>query len=556
MKKMLASKITILVLLAGFGLHQACRAADYGDAGAGPAPGWYETAEATDQGWDYDTAQWWYHVDQGTAFIPYEWFLALEQARGQELFRAPGNMERLGFFPNPPNNFNPHGLPVGFSRTELNLDKGPYQCWQGNWVGLTCAACHTGQVNFHGTRVRIEAGPAQNDIETFRDELSQALAATAGSSSKAKRFGMRVAAALGQPDPNLEQKLLCYLGAGRQRTLTEEQGLAAADEVPTPSGFGRLDALGRGGNFLFAESLGKPQNYEPTTAPVSFPALWDTPYFDWVLYNNSVRQPLARSIVEALGVGAPIDLSTLSGPTLLHHLQLDNIVDIQRSLLKVKSPKWPESILGPIDQSLATRGAEIYAQQCVGCHQLIDREAPRAQDVEFEIPQFDIEQVGTDPRQAVNFARREVALDGTAQPLGGVVKLVTDRIVGQYVGASPDNKQKADEINRGQPNDFQALEVYRARPLNGIWATAPYLHNGSVPDLVELLRPPAQRAKMFYVGNWEFDPGRVGFEWKSPFANAFLFDTRLPGNSNAGHEHGTTLSAEDRAALIEYLKTL
>ena len=77
-----------------------------------------------------------------------------------------------------------------------------------------------------------------------------------------------------------------------------------------------------------------------------------------------------------------------------------------------------------------------------------------------------------------------------------------------------------------------------------------------MPDLVELLKPPAERPATFYVGSWELDPERVGFEWASPFPGAFEFDTSLPGNSNAGHDYGTDLSAEDRGALIEYLKTL
>jgi hypothetical protein len=89
-----------------------------------------------------------------------------------------------------------------------------------------------------------------------------------------------------------------------------------------------------------------------------------------------------------------------------------------------------------------------------------------------------------------------------------------------------------------------------------MWATAPYLHNGSVPDMVELLKPAAQRPATFYVGNWEFDPERLGFEWQSAFLGAFEFDTSITGNSNAGHEHGTELSDGDKRALIEYLKTL
>ena len=65
-----------------------------------PPPGGGEEI-GTDQGWNYDTAQAWYHVDQGTAFFPYEWFVALEQAEGQERFAASGNMQRFGFLPNP-----------------------------------------------------------------------------------------------------------------------------------------------------------------------------------------------------------------------------------------------------------------------------------------------------------------------------------------------------------------------------------------------------------------------------------------------------------------------
>ncbi len=100
---------------------------------------------------------------------------------------------------------------------------------------------------------------------------------------------------------------------------------------------------------------------------------------------------------------------------------------------------------------------------------------------------------------------------------------------------------------------------YKARPLNGIWATAPYLHNGSVPNLWELLKPVnhpganTRRTKTFFVGNREFDKTNVGFESDS---GPFKFDTALPGNSNAGDEYGTTLSDTEKRQLIEYLKSL
>ncbi len=96
---------------------------------------------------------------------------------------------------------------------------------------------------------------------------------------------------------------------------------------------------------------------------------------------------------------------------------------------------------------------------------------------------------------------------------------------------------------------------YRARPLNGIWATGPFLHNGSVPSLMALLRPAAQRPTSFVVGNSDFDPVNVGFTEPSD-GTGFKMDTLMPGNANTGHEYGVTLSEADKLALLEYLKSL
>ena len=117
------------------------------------------------------------------------------------------------------------------------------------------------------------------------------------------------------------------------------------------------------------------------------------------------------------------------------------------------------------------------------------------------------------------------------------------------------------------------LVAYKARPLNGIWATAPYLHNGSVASLYEMLLPDAERQESFYVGSKEFDSRAVGFESREE-GNSFLFNTvdgqgsPVSGNSNHGHsgryytstagEDGElrSYSDEERFQLIEYMKTL
>ena len=122
---------------------------------------------------------------------------------------------------------------------------------------------------------------------------------------------------------------------------------------------------------------------------------------------------------------------------------------------------------------------------------------------------------------------------------------------------------------------FSSLRAYKARSLNGIWATAPYLHNGSVPTLYQLLLPKKgpgdpvdgeYRPDTFVVGSREFDAQNVGMKWQG-YAG-FVFRTSIPGNSNAGHEYTTgrtpqpdgslppALNKEQRLDLLEYLKTL
>jgi hypothetical protein len=114
------------------------------------------------------------------------------------------------------------------------------------------------------------------------------------------------------------------------------------------------------------------------------------------------------------------------------------------------------------------------------------------------------------------------------------------------------------ESENADDKDLQGL-VYKARPLNGIWATAPYLHNGSVPNLWELLQKPENRATSFWVGSREFDPVHVGFDTKqglNEFKVLNAAGTIQSGNSNRGHEAGITLTDEQKWQLIEYMKTL
>jgi hypothetical protein len=115
-------------------------------------------------------------------------------------------------------------------------------------------------------------------------------------------------------------------------------------------------------------------------------------------------------------------------------------------------------------------------------------------------------------------------------------------------------EKQGDYPKKSEAAPLAELMAYKARPLNGVWASAPFLHNGSVPTLHDLLLPAAERPKTFSVGRWEYDPKRVGYV--SDGTVPFVFDTSVSGNSNRGHEYGASLSDADRWALVEYVKTL
>ena len=132
----------------------------------------------------------------------------------------------------------------------------------------------------------------------------------------------------------------------------------------------------------------------------------------------------------------------------------------------------------------------------------------------------------------------------------------------------PTTPAERQRINGYMPNELRGELAYKVRPLNGVWATPPYLHNGSVPSVYALLSPVEERPKEFYLGNREYDPVNLGYK-TDKLANGFKFDTSIRGNSNKGHEFskkyvkdkeitgviGPYLEPEQRLALIEFLKT-
>jgi hypothetical protein len=264
---------------------------------------------------------------------------------------------------------------------------------------------------------------------------------------------------------------------------------------------------------------------------VDFPSVWNQGprkgmQLHWDGNNSSVDE---RNLSAAFGTGA-------YPPT----LDAERVLRTAKYLETAQPPPYPYHI----DQALAALGAPLYVRYCASCHGT--REPPfrhnpalANEHVGTVVP---IDRIGTDRHRLDSYTWPLAVNQGTL-----------------YAGYEKDWGFTAPYPQRF--THFRKTFGYANAPLDGIWLRAPYLHNGSVPNLRELLKPAAARTKVFYRGGDVYDSVNVGFVWDLPAENGralFRFDTSRPGNGNGGHEgpaYGTDLTPEQKQALLEYLKT-
>jgi hypothetical protein len=563
-----------------------------------------------DQGIAKEKLSWFYHADQGTRTfgLPYEWLMALEQPTipwllftEVGLFSDTAYLDRYGFIADTiiPGK---KALPIGFAQGGPMLDpngapwKNPRNKQDMTGVGLTCAGCHTGSFTYNDTQIVIDGGPALTDLFKMKQGMGVALVLTRYLPGRFGRFAERI---LG-PDASLDDRETLKIQLDQvisQYKLVKslEERVSAQSLV---EGYGRLDALNRIGNQVFSIDMKKPENYAGSSAPVHYPRIWNTPWFDWVQYNGSIMQPMVRNAGESLGVSAELNLTDPSKDFFKSSVDVKSLDEMEQMIKGssppnakdgfsgLKSPKWPGDILPPVDTKLAAQGGELYQTHCQGCHRPpVSNEAfydfnnkdwwtkNLIGEAVLKVENIPISHIGTDPAQAADMASRTVATPpglniketSFALALGAVVEKTVNYIYDQQK-LNPAQQQAA---NGNMPNELRKDLAYKVRPLNGIWATPPYLHNGSVPTVEALLGPPEERPKKFYLGNREYDPVNLGYKFDK-ITNGFEFDTSIRGNWNTGHEFrkefskdkeikgviGPALSPADRKALIEYLKTL
>jgi hypothetical protein len=281
---------------------------------------------------------------------------------------------------------------------------------------------------------------------------------------------------------------------------------------------------------------------------VSYPYIWSLgpPYeTKWFHYDGNTTSLLQRNVGQAIGLGAAFDDNTFSSTIIIR--DMDKLQQITR---KIRPPEWPAELFGAINKDKFKDGAKLFKEHCLSCHA-----DAFEKDIKKRELYYDYKKAETDPNRIDNF---QIQVDGVpyVKALASAAEKLTE-------AAYKDSKVTPDEQMKMAPAPvkWESHKAYMARPLVAIWATAPYLHNGSVPTIYDLLQPVVDRPKFFIVGNRAYDPEKLGYVTKE-LKNAkiivdapqWVFDTTVDGNHNTGHTYGTELNKEQKSAMIEYLK--
>lgn len=507
---------------------------------------------------------------------------------------------------------------------------------QEPWVGMNCAACHTAELGFGQKKLRIDGGPTMADFQGYITSLNQALGQTRDKPAKWDRFAAKVLDGDDTPANRQALKgaldtLYKWQVKSEQANHTDlRYGYARLDA------FGHIYnkiLLRTEGKQQPVNPSDAPVSY-PFLWNIH---QHDKVQWNGMALNIPVGSAidigaLGRNVGEAIGVFA--DLTVLPfGPAINGYpnsARIENLVTLEKQITLLKPPNWPAAFPA-IDANKWETGKALFsrgANSCIACHQVLARDDLASPIRAKMSPLSGSNPIGTDPWMACNaynyqartgkmvgtprlffagssmgygkdaavsdllgtaatgaiYANRKQIGDVAGDPRttflpANVFDIQRDMALPKLIAASAfslsqaaADRTKADRLKACMETNNDVL-AYKGRPLTGVWATAPFLHNGSVPTLYDLLLPEQQRPTMFKLGTREFDPQRVGFvndqsnaafqSARTAQENSFVFRVRdasgviIPGNSNLGHDYGNAqFTEEQRWALVEYMKAV
>jgi len=434
---------------------------------------------------------------ESTSGVPYWIWLVLPRVFPDKL-PNPGGYAALGMV-----FAEGRDLPVGFSKQTIGVDR----------VGINCAVCHTATYRKNPLEkpTIIAAGPSltQNPQAYLRFLIDCAgdprFNSTTIMAEIAKNYPLSFLDALTYRFvliPVVKYTLLAqkneYTNYGMFSNLTSAGG-------------GRIDPF----NLVKFRYLKQPPDGSLGNSDME--PVWNLKahagyFYHWDGLNTALREVVISS---AIGDGSPLKWVNTDWKKSDKESSLKRIINF---IENAPVPKYPF----PVDSSLAAKGKAIYDQQCAGCHSPGGARTGKVEPIDNPM-------LGTD-RSRIDMWTQSAA---TAY--------------NEYT-ASYDWRM----THFGKQNGYVNVT------LEGLWLRGPYLHNGSVPSLTDLLKEPQQRPKVFYRAYDVLDPENVGFISQGPDAErvGFRFDTTQRSNGNAGHLWGTTLPDEEKKQLVEYLKTL
>jgi len=392
-------------------------------------------------------------------------------------------------------------LPIGFSKSKIGFER----------VAQNCATCHAGTLR--------ETPNSQPQIMLTMPSNTVNLGAYIQFLSDIaidKRFSatemMPHIEAMGAKLNWLEKLVYRYVAIPQTRDALILQGSKFAFmDRQSDYGPGRVDTFTGYQTRQFNFPVDK-LSQDELNGIADFPSIWqqgprEGMQLHWDGNNSSIDE---RNNSAALALVTPTTID------------FEAIHRVKDWLLNLPAPSYPY----PINEELAAVGKPIFESTCASCHLF------GGSGVGKVVP---IEEIGTDRGRLDSYTYKTLSNQNT------LFTGISYRGVDQRF------------------NHFRKTNGYASIPLDGIWLRAPYLHNGSVPTLRDLLEAPDKRPQTFYRGFDVFDQKKVGFVYDVPSEGNrqyFKFDTNLPGNGNGGHIYGVDLSAEEKEALVEYMKKL
>lgn len=439
-----------------------------------------------------------------------------------------------------------HALPVGMSRRRsLGLDR----------TYLNCAVCHTSTVQAHAEAdAQLILGMPANLFNLYDFEQFMMRCAVDGGGRRLVQLDLlaeinSLHGPLNWVDKHLVYPLAIWALQDTMHFLNNVAGFSARQPHWGP---GRNDTFTNNKVFLYGYDWRRHMPDWHVTGQVGpqdlgvvdFPSTW----LQGLRKQRDDGEPMQlhwdgnNSKVEERNLNAAVATSSL--PATINHAALECIEQWMETLAP---PVYPL----PIDRQKASQGRRLYRQYCAECHGRNGRDFSGARVGHVT----DINDIKTDRYRLDNYTS-DLALNMATTYAGTSRQIKSHRCPG---GVTYSGKGEQRDYRY---THYKKTQGYANMPLDGIWARAPYLHNGSVPTLWHLLQPTHQRPSQFYRGNNLVHPTQVGFEYQAshnPLGHRlFLYDTSVPGNGNWGHEgtaYGTELSRDEKWALLEFLKT-